>query len=631
MNKSWIIGLLVLNLGLKSYAQNLKQDSVYQLPEFSTQTNRFEQFSIGNKIIQTDSLLKATQNKATLAQLLALSSPLFIKNYGVGQLATTSFRGAGAAHTAILWNGINLQSNMNGQTDFNLIAVSVLDEVSVFYGGNSALYGSGAIGGAVLLKNASAFKKQSAYYRLGLGSFSDQQHYVGFAKGNAKMYIKLNAYWRNAINNITYKNTALPDNPLTTLPHAEQTSYGGIAEIGFNPNLKNTFSVKYWYGFSDRNIPPTIGSAVSNSYQIDAFNRMVSEWKYELKTIRVNTRAAYLNEYINYQDPSTYIFGKSKSNSWITESDIQWTPNTNWSFNTGVNNTFSYATSDGYSALAERNLTSFFLSSKYTGVRNITVAASIGKDWLYAIAQPFTSTLGVAYKLPKHFTISAHLNKSYRLPTLNDLYWITGNKNLKTENGIGEEVGLKKEIHATDFYFSTQANVFNRIVTDWIVWVPLSGTWTPQNLKQVWCRGVEWSNTLRYQSSIGNFTLRSDWSYVLSTNQKAAVVNDQTVGKQLIYTPRLTHQHFVSYSHKWFYFGINPTYTGYRFITSDNSAFIDDYFITNVYTGYNISWLKSHWQLQFNYNNCFNTQYMVLPARPMPLANWQLSLQLTFK
>lgn len=630
MKKNWFIGMFLIGIALSLNAQVLPSDTAHHLPEFTFKSNRFEQFTTGGKTVVTDSLVKSIMGNVSLAQLLATNSQIFIKSYGVGQLATSSFRGAGAAHTAILWNGINLQSTMHGQTDFNLIQGGLMDDIAVSYGGNSALFGGGAIGGAIALNNASSFGKQQVKYGVTLGSFEAQQHWLSVVKGNANAYVKVTGYWLEAKNNIKFYNTSLADKPLTTLPHAEQNGYGGLFDAGIKASSKNQFSFKYWYGFSDRNLPPTIGSAVSHSFQIDESHRALADWIYQQNKVKITSRIAWLNEYINYQDPSTYITGKSRANSYVAESELSWLATKTISINAGANNTFSTALSQGYSSFAERNITALFASVKYTGIKQLVLGGNIRKEWVYSNHQPFTASLGADYKLPYQFTLTAHLDKSYRLPTLNDLYWVTGNKNLKAENGFGQEIGLKKQLSSPHTFFTTQLNVFNRLVDDWIIWQPLNATWTPQNLKQVWSRGMEWSTRYTYCKNKWAISIKSDWSYVLSTNERASNNTDATVGKQLIYTPRLTHQHLISYTYSRFYVAINPTYTGYRFTTSDNSTFIDSYTFTNIYAGYGSNMRNINWQVRIQFNNCFNQSYEVLPARPMPLRNWQLTLQFSY-
>ena len=610
-------------------AQHLTRDTTLQLPVFNLKTTRFDGFSTGVKQVKTDSLVKLFTAQNSLAQLLALNSQVFIKSYGVGQLATTSFRGAASHHTAILWNGINLQSSMHGQTDFSLIPVGMVDDVDVFYGGNAALYGGGAIGGAIGLNNTTGFNKQEIKYQVTLGSFGQQQHWVGLTKGNDKRFFKAKFFNSQAKNNISFYNESVQGKPLQKLPHAEQLAYGTLLEAGFKPSIKQEINLRYWYGFSDRNLPPTIGAAVSNSYQIDASHRLGADWKYQRTKSVWIARAAWLNEYINYQDPTTYIVGKSTANALVVEVENS----VEFKFlklNVGLNNTLSTAQSSGYTQNAIRNGIAAFASIKYSKSKKLNATLNLRQEFVDDYFTPFTASVGAEYALPKKIVLVGHVNKSYRLPTLNDLYWVTGNKKLLPESGFGQELGLKKNFTLTRAAVQIQTNAFNRTITNWIIWQPLGGTWTPQNLKEVWSRGAEFNMRFSYNHKNWIFIVKSDWSYVLSTNQKANVLNDATVGKQLIYTPRLTHQHLAMITYKKLGVGINYTYTGYRFTTSDNTRFINDYGLLNAFASFGYTYKKINTYLKLQANNVLQTSYQVLPARPMPLQNWLVSLGITF-
>ncbi|MEL6718809.1 MAG: Plug domain-containing protein, partial [Bacteroidota bacterium] len=90
---------------------------------------------------------------SNVADLLQQESNTFIKSYGLGSLATSSIRGGSAGHTLVLWNGLPLQSPMLGLLDLSLLPLNAVEEVSLQKGGNTALWGSGAIGGTVGLNN----------------------------------------------------------------------------------------------------------------------------------------------------------------------------------------------------------------------------------------------------------------------------------------------------------------------------------------------------------------------------------------------------------------------------------------------------------------------------------------------
>ena len=56
----------------------------------------------------------------SLDELLEHNSPVYLKNYGQGQLATLSIRGNGASQTQLFWNGFKMNSPTLGQSDLRL-------------------------------------------------------------------------------------------------------------------------------------------------------------------------------------------------------------------------------------------------------------------------------------------------------------------------------------------------------------------------------------------------------------------------------------------------------------------------------------------------------------------------------
>lgn len=623
-----IVGLFWLSCSQLT-AQILPADTVKYLPDFTARGQRFESFNTGAKMVQTDSLVKLIAMHDNIAQLLSYNSQVFVRAYGPNQIATTSFRGAGAQHTAVLWNGVNLQNSLLGQTDLSLLPAGFMDDISVYYGGNSALYGAGAIGGAIMLNNSSAFNKKGASYQIGMGSFGLIQHRLALTYGTKKIYIKARAYHQSAQNNIEYHNYTLAEKPLQKLAHAQQKSNGLMLETGYKINAKQEINLRYWYGFTDRNIPPTIGMAVNNAYQIDEANRLGLEWKREAFKTRWIGRAAFVNEYLNYNDPTTYNSGVSKSKTLVGELENTTQINPKTALNIGVNYTGNFAQSSGYKQHASRHSLAAFVSVNNHWSKKIKTTANLRQDFVDGNFQPFTAGVGADYKLNRYLNITAQVNKSFRLPTLNDLYWVTGNPNLLPEKGYAQELGLTAKRTTEHAYVLTQLNGFNRQINNWILWQPYGGSWTPQNLLQVWSRGIEWNTRYTYCYNKFMLSLRGDVSYLLSTNQRANVQNDATVGKQLIYIPRLTYQTWLTLSYSNAYLAINQTYTGYRFTSSDNTSFVDDYLLLNVFVGKRFKFKKVGFDTKIHINNILNSEYQVLPSRPMPMRNFLFSLGVT--
>ena len=147
--------MLLLTFPKISYTQT-KDTSRQQLQEVIVIETKKIQFEDSKKTISIDSLTLSRYNTSSLSELLSHQSAIHIKSYGNGNIATTSMRGGNANHTAILWNGLNIQNAMLGQTDLSIIPSAFFDQISLEYGGASAMWGSGAIGGSIHLKNNSA-------------------------------------------------------------------------------------------------------------------------------------------------------------------------------------------------------------------------------------------------------------------------------------------------------------------------------------------------------------------------------------------------------------------------------------------------------------------------------------------
>ena len=136
-------------------------DSIQYLNEVVLIDSKLEDFSEGYTLTKiSDTLI--SRNPVSLSDLLNFNSNIYIKENGYGMVASPSFRGTNALQTAVIWNGIPINSNLTGQTDFNTIATASLTNVIIRSGGGSSQYGSGAVGGSIHLNNTIEFTENSS-------------------------------------------------------------------------------------------------------------------------------------------------------------------------------------------------------------------------------------------------------------------------------------------------------------------------------------------------------------------------------------------------------------------------------------------------------------------------------------
>ena len=613
-------------------AQNFITDSVMELNIVHVTSNRIENFNIGNKTEQIDSVLMTAYKHQSLADLLSSQSQLFIKSSGPGCLATSSFRGAGAEHTAVLWNGFNIQSPMLGQIDLSLLQSDLIDEVKVQYGSSGALFGSGAVGGIIHLKNKTNF---SSGFHTSLnfqnGSFENNKHGVSLSYGGTKFYSSLRFINQYAKNNFPFTNTYLLGSPLVNQVNASYSQQALMSDNYFVLSKEQQINISVWYQNSLRQIPPSMAVPFSKSTQNDETFRVSSEWNLYHKKSSYFIRTALFDERLVYQDSGSGLLSNNHSKTFISEVESKFNIFKNQQINIGLNNTFSSATAASYGGTFEQNRTSFFASYKiYNSTKTFQTCASVRDEIIAGISLPIMPSLGFEWMMNNHLKFFGNVNRAYRIPTFNDLFWndafARGNKNLQAENAWAEEISLNAVHKISTVKMDFTATVFNRILENYIQWVSTGSYWSPENIKQVWSRGLEGNLKLNFPMGKWNFLYNGRVNYILSTKEQSDMSNDATLHKQLIYVPKLNYMNQLIVTYKTFYASFNQTYTGIRFTDRDECNFLMYYLLGNISAGKEFQLKSFSLSINAQVKNIWNENYQIIQNMPMPGRNYLMGI-----
>ena len=170
-------------LSFPLYGQNSFLPDTFKIKEVIITRKQISSEQPGFKGYNIDSVQLKNYSLFSLTDVLKESTPLFIKCYGSGGIATSSFRGTSAGHTQIAWTGIVINDPMLGQSDFSLIPAGLIENVMISFGGASMDLGNGAIGGIINLENDPSWKRHTLIETTtGTGSFG---RYTGLAKAIA--------------------------------------------------------------------------------------------------------------------------------------------------------------------------------------------------------------------------------------------------------------------------------------------------------------------------------------------------------------------------------------------------------------------------------------------------------------
>lgn len=612
-------------------------DTLVHLDEVIIHGDRFNTFTSGNRTIEIDSSEIDLYNYSNIARLLNNRSSIFIKSYGPGMLATPSLRGSSASQTAIIWNGFNIQSPMHGQNDFSIIPVFISDKIEVQHGSTGAIWGSGAVGGAININNTPIFNG-----KISLESETDANSIENFnqqflIKGsNKKIAATLRLFNKNANNSFNYYATGETDSVLTR-KHAKLEQKGIMNELYYKSDLNYFINLRWWYQDNKRNIPPSLYQSHSGAYQDDETLRITTEIKKAFTKGVINSQFAFFDENIFFVD-SAGIESLSKAKTWIQELDYKHVFNNNHNIVIGVNNNIVTAAADNYASDKSLQRIAAFSSWKWHNrKKSLHIFSSIRQEWQENTDIPFIPAAGFQYSFTKNLFVKGNSGKSFRMPSFNDLYWVPGgNPNLEPESGWNQDISFQyfkyfKNKDNNNFIDINKVNIeitgFHRIIDNWIIWLPQSGIWTPQNVMKVKSMGVETYLSLNFNIGVVNNNLKIFYDYISSENEKQKSPNDASVGKQLIYVPKHNARTVFSGNYKSLSIYYEHYYAGKRYTTSDNTEWLDAYQTANIGIRYTFPVKEIFITSGIDAINLWNESYMVVSSNPMPLRYFRATIK----
>ena len=615
---------LVINcVAVLAFAQNNNNDSALKLPTVFIKSLRFENLNKGtvSQTITTTDLIG--RQGSSMAEVLQENTPVFIRNYGSGGLATASFRGSNAFHTPVIWNGINIQNPMNGQMDFSNIPVFLSDEINLQYGGNGGVWGSGAVGGLLFINNQNTMKQKAKVELLTSAlNYGVIQNGFKVSFKYKKLFLSTKAFNNFGNNNFEYEY----QNKRFYQNNAQLQNSGFQQILSYSKNTKNSFTGLVWFNQSNNQIAPNINASNSNAIQKDKNLRTALTWQNNTRKSNTEIKLAYFYDEIFFESNSIQAASnKSYTYNLSIERTHQFSNKINLHF--GLVNWLAFANVDGYEKAVNQNrLAGFVYIKKESKNSKFQQQLGVRKELINSDFIPFMPSYYLQSKLFKNVVLKVNLAANYRLPTFNDLYWKNGgNLNLQSENGWGSDLALNYSKNLTNLFFDLTTSFFYKNTENYIQWIPINyAISSPINIGNVQTKGIE---ILAKNRLILSKNSQIQFNYIGSFLNAI----DSKTNMQLIFTPRIKHIFNLVYNYKKITLKYNHIYTGVSFTKSDLSEWNNDFEIGNLSLSKTITFKNQNdLNIQFGFNNIWNKSYQVMPDRPMPLRNFQLTLQYSF-
>jgi iron complex outermembrane receptor protein len=587
----------------------------------------------GYKKVSVDSSVLSNYSHRTVDEILSLKSGIFIKSYGMGGSATPSFRGTGAGHTQVAWNGINIGHPMLGQSDLSLLPAGMIDNIKISFGGASMIQGSGGIGGMINLESKPDWQnKTSAAISQGTGSFGQYSGLIAIKIGTAILHSTTKAFYTFAENNFRYLNSELTSIPVWETRTNNQVKQKGLMQELYYRWQQNIISARIWYQSANRNLPSSmlIPQKGNSEKQSDESFRAMFSLNRDKETSKFNITGAWVMNSLNYTNTLAAIDSRNLSNSITLNTGAETKVFNNSTLSIVLNDELTQINSNNYNNPVNRNTASLSVSanSRITDrlASSFLLREIIDNDRLLI---PDFST-AVQFKLfdSKADLLKANISRNSKIPTMNEMFWIPGgNPDLKNEYAYIFEISydMRRDI-SSQLSLDYDISMYLNSIKDMIQWRPGAYTyWTADNIQNVNSTGVETEFSLKYKSN--RFTSVLDASY---TYTKAYDSGTSSIGNQLLYIP----EYMANCSLQVIYRNIYATWiadlTGKRYITSDNIKYLPEYLINSISAGYKINLKNNIMDLNICVDNLFNVYYQSIAHFPLPGRSYSLKLLIHF-
>ncbi len=522
-----------------------------------------------------------------------------ISDYGeLGSSKSVRMRGSTSAQVLVLVDGRPVNSPRDGEIDLSTIALDNIEKVEVVHGPGSSLYGSSAMGGTINILTKNPPKKgQKTEVFSSFGTFRTYNERLSHGARIGDFGYLLNTGYQYS--NGYRENSKFDSRDLNT-------------KLEYALNNENSLNFNTGVFKSKKETPGSISYPDSDNKQNNIKNFQDLNWDFKPDESLAFSAKTYSNH-----DRFEYIDPTSGNDTHTTDSR-------------GLNTQVSKKFTDIFQGTYGFNYVENLINSSATGKHDYLVRAGYMENH-FEILESLKLNLGTriddysnfgtqtcpsfgaVYNFKENNALRFSWAKSFRAPTLNDLYWPyrdygfwykeDGNPNLKPEKGRTVEVVVDTWLHKN---LSTSVTYFRNDFTDLIVWTPdETNLWSPKNLNKTRMDGVEWENKLFL---FQNFEIGLNYTFLKAT--------DRNTRKDLTYQPRnKVDTAFKYHNITGFTCELTGQFTSRRFHDPDNTDSVKKFYVygLNLSQKINKNMTGFLW-----FKNALNRKYVVIKDYPAP-------------
>jgi len=538
-------------------------------------------------------------NGNTAGEIVESVGGLYTKSYdSIAGLNTPSMRGTGADHVLVMLNGVRLNTAQGGGVDLNTIPLDAVQRIEIVKGGHSALVGADAVGGIINLISKDVIGSRGFKYGVHttIGTFGTKMYTVSGAHKAGP--VSLFASYTNIQSNGDFEY----DDPVSNQTEKRINNDSKINSVFLKGdvavNSRNDFEVVYTNAHTEKGAagsvapdPWTRASQTTPHARSDIKRSLLSIHGKNRLTDRllIKEQAGFHTYSYNYVNPDGWapVDDLHENRSITASAQAQYTLSANVSVLAGGAFQKDDLTSTTFTDVDSRVMASVFGQAELNhtlGMTRWTWIPAVRYDDYNDVGSQASPKLGFLAETGRTyvFAVKGNAGKSYRVPSLNDLYWpadayTAGNPDLVPESGTNVDAGVVLSKKASGL-LQIEATYFSNYITDLIAWQPGDDfIWRPANIGKAVVNGVE--TGVRFRSPGNKFHVSVFYTKMKATDQTEDAVNE---GKRLIYRPDDKMDIVAGLNMGRVSVNVNYRIVGKTYTTADNAASLDAYQLLNA-------------------------------------------------
>ena len=623
MNKNRLgLSVLMLHLMCSVLVVHAQSDTLKTLPSVEVSSFRPGQFAAGQVKMDADQATLKLIGQQGLQDFLQTATPLSFRTYGTG-ISSVSARGTGSSHTALLWNGINIQNTLSGIVDLPLFETAGADRISVKYGASTALFGSGAIGATIICDNEKPSEQGVKFnFNVGVGSFGYRQACAEMKILTDKIASETRVSTQFAENDFGFRNNTELGSPLQKAENASFRRSNISQHLFFELNSRQFLKIHFWHSQNKRALMSSLTSAGDNGLLRDTSTRIVAEWSI-FGDKSVFKLRSYLSGDNNLYSSNTVKLSSNKLRTFVSEAEFNRDYGRNFHSRLALNYTREQSHSTNFTEDHIRNRLALLLNQSFRAVGVADFSLNLRQEMYDGKFSPFTFSAGAERPLNSSWKLRGAVSRVYNLPALNDLYWMQlGNPDLRAEQGWSSEAGVNFVLkESSNQQFTAQFTAYQINLKNRILWFPEAGIWRPSNLNEMNSTGIEF---------FGKYIRKSgDWTFTVNPQYQLAYSRGDE-GKQLIYVPIHNGTLNIGANYRCFSLSWNQYASGRRYMSNDHQSWTNGFTISGLSSTYNTKLAGANFSLTARVMNLFNSSYQIIQYYPNPGRNFKADLTIQF-